>query len=180
MLTVLCYDVGTTAQSSAGSLVSHCYLWRWHLALQNRGFFFCENALKMRKFGTADRKKNRNNDMLIFVMLLQQSVEWDNLKTMAPCLMTSKVLLNISKQQELGNGAKCRESSPKKSIFRVSRQFGNGTAQIIQAEFKNYSFFFCIIYWRAPQQKLQTHRSLKAYCATLLWRRWWRFSCFSI
>jgi hypothetical protein len=24
--------------------------------------------------------------------------------------------------------------------------------------------------WRAPQQMLQTHRSLKAYCATLWWR----------
>jgi hypothetical protein len=66
--------------------------------------------------------------------------------------MTSKVLLNISKQQELGNGAKCRESSPKKSIFRVSRQFGNGTAQIIQAEFKNYSFFF-VLFIEGPRSR---------------------------
>jgi hypothetical protein len=26
------------------------------------------------------------------------------------------------------------------------------------------------LWWRAPQQKLRTHRSLEAYCATLWWR----------
>jgi hypothetical protein len=37
-------------------------------------------------------------------------------------------------------------------------------------------YFFYFFGWRAPQQMLRTHRSLKAYCATL----WWRscFSCF--
>jgi hypothetical protein len=28
----------------------------------------------------------------------------------------------------------------------------------------------CFLWWRAPQQKLRTHRSLEAYCATLWWR----------
>jgi hypothetical protein len=31
--------------------------------------------------------------------------------------------------------------------------------------------------WRAPQQMLRTHRSLKAYCATLWWRRLVFFPC---
>ena len=31
----------------------------------------------------------------------------------------------------------------------------------------------CIVWWRDPQQMLQTHRSLEAYCATLWWWRWW-------
>jgi hypothetical protein len=31
---------------------------------------------------------------------------------------------------------------------------------------------FLCVRWRAPQQKLRTHRSLKTYCATLWWR--WR------
>jgi hypothetical protein len=31
---------------------------------------------------------------------------------------------------------------------------------------------------RSPQQKLQTHRSLEAYCITLWWR-WWGVFCFS-
>jgi hypothetical protein len=37
-------------------------------------------------------------------------------------------------------------------------------------------FFLC---WRAPQQKLRTHRSLYAYCATLWWRWRERWSFFS-
>jgi hypothetical protein len=47
----------------------------------------------------------------------------------------------------------------------------------------NYtSFFRCsVAFWgvgrRAPQQMLRTHRSLKAYCATLWWR--WLVFCFS-
>jgi hypothetical protein len=42
------------------------------------------------------------------------------------------------------------------------------------------SFF---LWWRASQQKLRTHRSLKAYCATLWWRwgeRWLVFSFFQV
>jgi hypothetical protein len=39
---------------------------------------------------------------------------------------------------------------------------------------------YCIIcfflWWRAPQQKLRTHRSLEAYCATL----WWRWKIISL
>jgi hypothetical protein len=33
---------------------------------------------------------------------------------------------------------------------------------------------FLFGWWRAPQQMLRTHRSLKAYCVTL----WWRWSVF--
>ena len=36
---------------------------------------------------------------------------------------------------------------------------------------------FFSLWWRAPQQLLRTHRSLKAYCATL-W--WWLFFCFLV
>jgi hypothetical protein len=38
-----------------------------------------------------------------------------------------------------------------------------------------FKFFF---YWRAPQQMLRTHRSLKACCATLLWRWFFFFFIF--
>jgi hypothetical protein len=39
-----------------------------------------------------------------------------------------------------------------------------------------YKGCFFFKWWRAPQQMLRTHRSLKAYCATLWWRwRWWLF-----
>jgi hypothetical protein len=34
------------------------------------------------------------------------------------------------------------------------------------------------LWWRAPQQKLRTHRSLKAYYATQWWRGWERWSVF--
>jgi hypothetical protein len=36
-----------------------------------------------------------------------------------------------------------------------------------------FFFFFFFFLWRAPQQMLRTHRSLKAYCATLWWRWSW-------
>jgi hypothetical protein len=39
-----------------------------------------------------------------------------------------------------------------------------------------WPFYVCVssffLWWRAPQQMLRTHRSLKAYCTTLWWR--WR------
>ena len=34
----------------------------------------------------------------------------------------------------------------------------------------------CVCVWRDPQQTLRTHRSLKAYCATL----WWRWLVFFV
>jgi hypothetical protein len=38
---------------------------------------------------------------------------------------------------------------------------------------------FFLFGWRAPQQMLRTHRSLKAYCTTLWWR-WLNFFRFSV
>jgi hypothetical protein len=38
------------------------------------------------------------------------------------------------------------------------------------------SVLYFFLWWRAPQQMLRTHRSLKAYCATL----WWRWLVFYV
>jgi hypothetical protein len=57
------------------------------------------------------------------------------------------------------------------------------------SEFKSKPFWLnkpawwisLFLWWRAPQQILRTHRSLKAYCATLWWRwreRWLVFFLF--
>jgi hypothetical protein len=53
--------------------------------------------------------------------------------------------------------------------------------QITDSTQKYMSIFFqtlCFLWRRAPQQKLRTHRSLEAYCATLWWRWRERWSLF--
>jgi hypothetical protein len=44
---------------------------------------------------------------------------------------------------------------------------------------RNHNAKYLFLWWRAPQQMLRTHRSLKAYCATLWWR-WLVFSFFLV
>jgi hypothetical protein len=43
----------------------------------------------------------------------------------------------------------------------------------------NLPNIWVFLWWRAPQQKLRTHRSLEAYCATLWWI-WLVFSFFRV
>jgi hypothetical protein len=45
---------------------------------------------------------------------------------------------------------------------------------ILQSRFFKMNVHFVFKWWRAPQQMLRTHRSLKAFCATL----WWRWAVF--
>jgi hypothetical protein len=63
-----------------------------------------------------------------------------------------------------------------KSTKNPNEPIGNRTRYLPQYKLKNptsrQEFFFT--WWRAPQQMLRTHHSLKAFCATL----WWRWAVF--
>ena len=59
--------------------------------------------------------------------------------------------------------------------FQVSKQWP--VMAILCWAFRSVSVHIVfLLWWRAPQQMLQTHRSIEAYCAT----PWWRWLVFSV